>query len=47
MPYTDADVQKMEKQLNKIYKQAQKETQAAWDEYMKKAQAKTDKLQVA
>ena len=47
MPYTDADVQKMEKQLNKIYKQAQKETQATWDEYMKKAQVKTDKLQVA
>lgn len=43
--YTDLELAKMEKQLNKIYKQAQGEIQEKWDKYMVKAQAKADKAQ--
>ena len=43
--YTDLELAEMEKQLNKIYKQAQSEIQEKWDKYMVKAQAKADKAQ--
>ena len=44
MTYTDAELIAMEKQLNKIYTQANKDIQAKWDAYMKKADAKTNAL---
>lgn len=47
MAYTDAELAKMDKQLNKIYKQAQDELQVKWNDYMKKAQLKADKAQNA
>lgn len=43
--YTDLELAKMEKQLNKIYKRAQGEIQEKWDKYMVKAKAKADKAQ--
>lgn len=45
--YTDLELAKMEKQLNKIYKQAQSEIQEKWDKYMAKAQPKVDKVKAA
>ena len=41
--YTDLELAKMEKQLNKIYKQAQSEIQEKWDKYMTKIEPKIDK----
>ena len=40
--YTDLELAKMEKKLNKIYSQAQGELLNKWDNYMKKIQAKAD-----
>ena len=45
--YTDLELVEMEKEINKVYKQAQVEIQAKWDKYMAKAQPKVDKVHAA
>lgn len=45
--FSEAELTKMEKQLNKIYKEANKDIQTKWDAYMVKAQAKVDKAKAA
>lgn len=45
--FSEAELTKMEKQLNKIYKEANKDIQAKWDVYMAKAQPKVDKAKAA
>lgn len=42
--YTEKQLQKMEKELSKIYNQCQREIQAKWDSYMEKAESKVKSL---
>lgn len=42
--YSDKELSKMEKKLNNVYKQAQKDIQQSWDKYMAKQKPKVEAL---
>lgn len=45
--FTDIQIAEMEKELNKVYKAAQKDIQDKWDKYMAKAGPKVEKFKMA